>query len=312
MDGSTLTLRGEVLSSALFGQAKGVTPALLQPSTPNRKIQHIMRIVHLFFLLLAALPMAAQRQNVSGSVKGPDGGIPKVSIRELDHNKRICNHTTADQNGLFSFEVRDAQHSLQFYAPGYRTMVHKMLGEKRFTVTMEPRRTSPYVASAKVIMKSDKLFCGHYLMETVKQQAWIEKMCDTLYTIILPVAMERPVDEYPAGRQLIVLDEMGHQSMVCENVVDAYPISGDPDEVNQTRLAQSYTGVGYVPGRFDGEENLYAYPHFQFSRAQLESICQDPSRMARLAVDTQKADNYWNIFPTDQTISLIKKALAKK
>lgn len=253
----------------------------------------------------------AQRQNVSGVVSGPDGSISKVSVREIDTNHRVFNHTTTDKNGLFSFQVRDAQHSLQFYARGYRTFSHKMLGEKSFRVTMEKRRTSPYVATAKVILKSDKLFCGHHLGEVVRQQAWIEKMCDTLFCLILPVRMERPVDEYPAGRQLIILDALERQVMQCENVIDAYPLSEDPDKLDQYCVSQTYSGIDRIPGGTEDETKLFAYPHFQISRAQLEQLCEKPELMARLVVDTYRADNYWNFFPTDKTTSLFRKALDK-
>ena len=276
-----------------------------------------MRHKILFLLLLCSSIMWAQRQNVSGIVKGPDGAIAKVSVREIDNNRRVYNHTATDRNGLFSFQVRDAQHSLQFYAPGYRTISHKMLGENKFTVTMEKRRTSPYVATAKIILRSDKLFCGHYLGEVVRRQAWIEKMCDTLYTIILPIEMERVVDEYPSGRQLIILDGLDRQVMQLENVIDAYPMYGDPDEVEDSRLeqayghvAQTYTGNDYTPGASMNGEKLYAYPHFQVSSSQLERLCNEPELLSRLAVDTYRADNYWNIFPTERTVSLFRKALA--
>ncbi len=267
----------------------------------------------LFFLIMCLCCTTAwgQQQNVSGTVKGPDGTIAKVSVREIDSNHRVLNHTTTDKNGIFSFVVRDAQHSLQFYAPGYRTFSHKMLGEKSFQVTMEKRRTSPFVATAKVILKSDNLFCGHYFGEKVRQLAWMEKMCDTLFTLILPVEMDRPVDEYPIGRQLIVLDELDRQVMTLENVVDAYPIMGDPDEVNESRIAQSYTGTGYMPGVGVEDVRLYAYPHFQISRAQLEQFVAKPELLGRLAVDTWRANNYWNFFPTDKTIELFRKALKK-
>ena len=248
---------------------------------------------------------------MSGVVKGPDGSIAKVSVREIDANHRIFNHTSTDRNGLFSFQVRDVQHSLQFYAPGYRTLSHKMLGAKSFKVTMEKRRTSPYVASAKVILKSEHLFCGHYMGEVVPRQAWIEKMCDSLFSIIIPVEMERPVDEYPAGRGVIVLDDFGRQVMQLENVVDVYPIYGDPDEVGQMCLAQSYIGVGRIPGVEEEDKRLYAYPHFQISRTQMEQLCNQPDLLGRLAVDTYKADNYWNFFPTEKTIELFKKVLEK-
>ena len=268
-----------------------------------------MRHYILFLILLFCVPAWAQRQNVSGTVKGPDGVIAKVSVREIDANHRVFNHTTTDRNGLFSFQVRDAQHSLQFYAPGYRTFSHKMLGEKSFRVTMEKRRTSSYVATAKVILTSEQLFCGHYLGEVVRQKAWIEKMCDTLYTIILPIEMTRLVDEYPTGRQLIILDQMGRQVMQCENVVDVYPLRDDPDKIDQSCIAQSYTGTDRIPGGSEDDKKLYAYPHFQISRAQLELLCEKPELLGRLAVDTYRADNYWNFFPTEKTISLLRKAL---
>ena len=277
-------------------------------------MKHFLFIVTLFCLA----PIWAQQQkqsstnvNVSGTVMGPDGAIAKVSIREIDGEHRIFNNSKTDRNGLFSFRVRDLQHSLQFYAPGYRTLTHKMLGAKSFKVTMEKRRTSPYVSSAKVILKSEHLICGHYMGEVVRRQAWIEKMCDTLYAIIVPVEMERPVDEYPAGRQAIVLDEYGNQVMQLENVVDVYPIAGDPDDVSQTCLAQSYTGIDRIPGGNDDENKLFAYPHFQISKTQLELICNQPTLLGRLAVDTYRANNYWNFFPTGKTVELFQKALEK-
>lgn len=269
------------------------------------------RTIFCLIMLCCASFAWSQRQNVSGVVNGPDGSIAKVSVREIDSEHRIFNHTATDRNGLFSFRVRDAQHSLQFYAPGYRTLSHKMLGAKSFKVTMEKRRTSPYVSTAKVILKSERLFCGHYLGTVVQQQAWIEKMNDTLFTFILPVEMERPVDEYPAGRQLIVLDEMGRQVTQLENVVDVYPIAGDPDDVSQMCLAQSYTGTDRIPGGNEDDYKLYAYPHFQVSRAQIEQFCEKPELLGRLAVDTYRADNYWNFFPTDRTIELLRKTLEK-
>ena len=268
------------------------------------------RIVYIL-LFLCCTALSAQPLNVSGVVKGPDGGIAKVSVREIDANHRVFNHTSTDQNGLFSFRVRDMKHSLQFYAPGYRTFSHKMLGAKSFKVTMEKRRTSPYVSTAKVILKSERLFCGHYQGRDVRQEAWIEKMSDTLYTFILPVEMERAVDEYPVGRQLLVLDELGRQVMQLDNVVDAYPIAGEPDDVDPWRIAQSYAGIEHIPGVGEGEERLFAYPHFQISRSQIEQLCNKPDQMVRLVVDTYRGNNYWNFFPTDKTIELLRSVLEK-
>ena len=93
---------------------------------------------------------------------------------------------------------------------------------------------------------------------------------------------------------------------------------GDPDEVEDSRLeqayghvAQTYTGNDYTPGASMNGEKLYAYPHFQVSRSQLERLCNEPELLSRLAVDTYRADNYWNFFPTERTVSVFRKALAK-
>jgi len=267
-------------------------------------------LISLFLLLTTQV--LAQRQNVSGQISGPDGRIPNVSVREVDANHRVYNHTRADQNGLFSFYVRDAQHSLQFYAPGYRMFTHKMLGQKSFKVTLEPRRLSPFVGKERLVLKSDYLFCGHYMMTEVKQMAWIEQLNDTLFTLILPIKMDLIIDEYPAGRMLLVLGERDTQLMQWENVVDAYPTELAPYEVSDFHLAQSYSGTVYLPGGSKEEKPIYAYPHFQFTKANLEYLVNNPDALRRLAVDTYKADNYWNLYPTDQTIGLLKQVLDAK
>lgn len=260
--------------------------------------------------LLFLLPVVswAQRQNVSGVVKGPNGAIADVSVREIDKNHRIFNNTRTDSNGFFSFQVRDGGHSLQFYAPGFRTLSHKMLGAKRFTVTLEPCRVMPQLLSAKTVLNSDRLFCGRHLGAAVRLQAWMEQLSDTLFVLILPVEMNSLVDEYPVGRQLMVFDTKERLVMQCSNVYDAYPIAGDPNEIDEMRLSRSSFDIGYIPGASD-EERLFAYPRFLFTRAQLAQLCEEPSLLGRIAADTYNANNYWNFFPTDKTIELISKVL---
>lgn len=270
-----------------------------------------MKTVLTSLLLLLSVSLLAQRQNVSGQIIGPDGSIPNVSVREVDANRRVYNHTRADKNGFFSFTVRDARHSLQFFAHGYRTLTHKMLGNKSFRVTMEPRRTSPFIGNEKLLLKSDRLFCGIYMGTEVRQMAWVEQLNDTLFTLILPVRMELVIDEYPAGRQLLVLSGMNQQVMRWENVVDAYPIDVAPHDIHDHHLAQSYFGSDRLLNGQEDNTPLYAYPHFQFTKADLEYLIEHPNSLQRLAVDTYKADNYWNLYATDQTVSLLKKVLEK-
>lgn len=268
-----------------------------------------MKTVLTCLLLLVSSSLLAQKQNVRGQINGPDGRIPNVSVKEVDASHRVYNYTKADENGLFSFYVRDAQHSLQFSAPGYRTFTHKMLGQKSFRVTMEPRRTSPYIGNERLILASDRLFCGHYNGMDVRQMAWIEQMNDTLFTLILPIKMDVEIDEYPAGRTLLVLGDYDTQLYQLENVVDAYPIDEAPHEVSEYHLTQSYFGTDRLPGGTKDDTPLYAYPHFQFTKANLELLLEHPNAVRRLVVDTYKADNYWNLYPTDQTADLLKQVL---
>jgi len=268
-----------------------------------------MKTVLTSLLLLLSASLPAQRQNVSGRIVGPDGPIPNVSVSEVDVHHRVYNHTTADKNGLFSFRVRDAQHSLQFFAPGYRTFTHKMLGLSSFKVNLEPRRISPLVGNERLVLKSDRLFVGIYMGTEVKQMAWVEQLNDTLFTLILPVKVDKVIDEYPAGRTLLVLSDMDRLLMQWENVVDAYPLDVSPYEAREYHLAQSYFGADRLLSGQEDNIPLYAYPHFQFTKADLEYLIEHPNALRRLAVDTYKADNYWNLYPTDKTIEMLSQVL---
>lgn len=278
----------------------------------SKRITNILRQAAInTFLLLLTTQVLAQRQTVSGQINGPEGPIPNVSVREVDSNHRVFNHTKADDNGLFSFTVRDAQHSLQFFAPGYRTFTHKMLGQNLFTVTMEPRRVSPFVKDERLVLKSDRLLCGHNHTEEVKQMAWVEQMNDTLFTLVVPVKMDRLVDEYPTGRTLLVLGEWDKILLRLENVVDAYPIDTPPHEVKDFRMSQKYEGTDNMLGNTRDDTPLYAYPHFQFTRADLEYLVANSDAIRRVVVDTYRADNHWNLYPTSQTAKLLQQVLDK-
>lgn len=268
------------------------------------------KIALVLSLLLLAVSATAQQQNVSGKVSNKEGAIANVSVREIDGNRRIFNHTKTDENGIFSFKVKDAQHHLQFYAPGYRTLTHKMLGQHSFNVTLEQRRLSPYISREKILLKSKKMICGHYLGDNVNINSWIGQLADTLYTLVLPISVSSMVDEYPAGRTLLVLGDYDRQMMMLENVVDAYPVAGDPDEMTDRQLTKSSTGVDKTPGVVE-QENLYCYPRFQLTGTQMQYLIDHSAEVKRIVVDTYRADNYWNYFPAESLHDMLEKALQK-
>lgn len=269
----------------------------------------------LLFILFAALSAAtsqAQPYTVSGTVKDSCGqAIANASIREIDHNKRVINHTQSDENGIFTFKVRNGRHALQVMAPGYRKITHKLLNYKRVNITLEKRRTSPLAGNEKIVLRSDQLFCGRYMNENVKQWAWIEQLNDTTFCLVLPISTKTEIDEYPQGRTLTILSATGQHLMQWNNVADVYPIIGSPGEQSSTVLAQSYTNDDYVPGAIADDKESYVYPHFQFSLSQLKSLAEHPEDLQRMVVDTYKADNYWNFYPTNDTDRLLKELLQK-
>ena len=267
-----------------------------------------------FIIIAALMPIMATAQSgtVSGKVINMQGeGIPEATVRELDHNNRVVNHTVADANGIFTFKVKDNQHSIQVIAPGYRKITHKLLGYSRVNVTLPERRKSPLAGNEKIVLRSDELFCGRYQGENVRRMAWIEQVNDKLFTLILPIRTQTVVDEYPQGRTLTLLSSFDQHLMQWTNVVDAYPIPGAPDEVKSTVLTQSYTGNSNTPGISVNNQDCYAYPHFQFTLDDLKYLVKHPSHLQRLVADTYKADNYWNFYPTEKTDILLKKLLNK-
>ena len=97
--------------------------------------------VILILLLCFSAITSAQKVRVSGTVVDKEGNaIPNVSVRELDENRRVINQTKTDENGIYSFKVRDNYNTIQFLVTGYRKLTHKMLGHNTVKATMEPRR----------------------------------------------------------------------------------------------------------------------------------------------------------------------------
>ncbi len=249
--------------------------------------------------LCLTLGAAAQKQRVSGTVKDAEGRpIAGVSVRELDHNRRVVKQTRTDANGLFSFPVKDTRHYIQFVADGYRRLTHKMMGYTLINATLDPRTVQFTYRKGKVVMHTDKLLCGHKGEEEVPLTISLEQLNDTLYAFIFPVEVESEVDEYPAGRTLTVLDTQGRQLVQLENVVDAYPSS--PRSGEGIVMTQTYAGVDNVPGESTVKRRYFVEPHFAISSAQLRQLMSGHRQIARILVDTYRADNYWNYFISSQ------------
>ena len=269
--------------------------------------------VIIIFLLCFSAIANAQKVRVSGIVVDQAGNaIPNVSVREIDENRRVVNHTKTDKNGIYSFKVRDNYNSIQFLASGYRKLTHKILGHTSVKATMEPRRMSPYAKSARIILHSNKILCGRYMGENVPVDTWIEQLNDTLFTIIVPIETNTEIDEYPRGRQLIVLTGLGQPMQQWANVVDAYPVLGSWEDVAGMRLTQSYDGIGTPPGGGNEKRKFYVYPHFQFTLSELQSLIKEVNTINRFAVDTYNADNLWNFYPTLDTAEELNKILQKQ
>lgn len=249
--------------------------------------------------LSLTLGVAAQKQRVTGTVRDAQGNpIAGASVRELDHNRRVVKQTKSDANGLFSFPVQDTRHYIQFAADGYRRLTHKMMGYTLINATLDPRTVQLTYRRGKLIMHTDKLLCGHQGESEVPLTVSFEQLNDTLYAFIFPVEVESEVDEYPAGRTLTVLDSNGKQMVQLENVVDAYPSSPRSDE--GIVMTQTYAGVDNVPGESTVKRRYFVQPHFAVSSSQLRTLMAQHQSIARILVDTYRADNYWNYYLSSQ------------
>lgn len=263
------------------------------------------------FLLLTMTAMA-QQQNVSGQVLDAQGKpIPNVSVREVDKDNRVLNHTKADANGMFSFVVRDAQHWIQFYSPDYVTLTHKILGKSTVKATMELKGKMD-IKKSRILLRTKKLICGMANGTNIPQKVWLEQLQDTVFSIIVPVSVNSVIDEYPAGRTLTVVGKTNSTIMELRNVVDAYPVNGDPDEISDHLLSHSGNGVDNdIMDSWQEDENLYCYPHFKVTLSQLRFIMDNIDNILCLNVDTYRADNYWNLYLLSDAKGLIEKALKK-
>ena len=115
---------------------------------------------------------------------------------------------------------------------------------------------------------------------------------------LFPVEVESEVDEYPAGRTLTILDSSGKQMMQLENVVDAYPSSPRSDE--GIVMTQTYAGVDNIPGQSTVKRRYFVQPHFAISSSQLKRLMAQHQSIARILVDTYRADNFWNYYLSSQ------------
>lgn len=270
-----------------------------------------MRYAFIIALLLLAINSMAQQQNVSGQVRDLEGNpIPNVSVREVDRESRVLNHTKADANGMFSFTVRDAQHWIQFSAPDYVTLTHKMLGNRTIKATMELKGKMD-TRKAKILIKSKKLICGMADGRNIPQNAWIEQIQDTVFSLILPISVSSVIDEYPAGRTLTLISTANSAVMELKNVVDAYPVKGDPDEMTDRRLTQSGNGVDNGPYEDTDDKNLFCYPHFRITSSQIEYIISHLDQILSINVDTYKADNFWNLYLMSGADGILRNAMKK-
>ena len=86
--------------------------------------------------------------------------------------------------------------------------------------------------------------------------------------------------------------------MQLENVVDAYPSSPRSDE--GIVMTQTYAGVDNIPGQSTVKRRYFVQPHFAFSSSQLRRLMAQHQSIARILVDTYRADNFWNYYLSSQ------------
>ncbi len=89
-------------------------------------------------LFLAAAPgFGQERFVVRGKVVDMTGGLPGVTVVELDRNNRIATGTTTNLEGEYVISMTNRNHKLQFTFIGFKQQVIEVAGRNQIDVTME-------------------------------------------------------------------------------------------------------------------------------------------------------------------------------
>ncbi len=277
----------------------------------------------LAMLTMAFVSLAANAQSISGRVTDQNGKpIFKANIMEMDKNHRILNQTTSDKNGNFVMSARDtlAGH-LCITCNGY-VMMHERIRNThdRFHIHLEERKPSRLSTLSKndfntknSSFETRRLLCGRSGAHVEPWNVVFERISKDTYILQLPVKASHTTGVYKEGRTITFLDDNDYQIILCYNGEDAPALRCSPNDYEFRKNMQEIGNYKAQTGTQINalEEDIYYFPQFVITQDDLDILMAQPERLARIAVDTEDADNYWLVYPLDTFTKEMKKILTK-
>ncbi len=258
-------------------------------------MKHCLLILTSFIF---SIDVVAQAFIVSGKVSGPAGPIQNAWIAEVDNNNRSLNSTKTDPQGLFNLKVSGGRTFLRITADGMRRITHRIGSKRSFNIQMDKAaKVDLSDRFSRSNMETTKLLYGISQMQRISQWTWIELVNDTLFAISVPVRVNSAVEEYPAGRQMQILDARGAIMATCNNMFTEIAQEGAPDTYEAHITAKSNNGNRNSSLAADTQSDYFCYPRFTISKTQMEYIIDNADNISRFAVDTARGDNYWILYP---------------
>lgn len=252
-------------------------------------------------LVAGCMNVSAQSVIVSGSVAGPEGPVEEAWVAEIDVNNRTLNSARTDHQGLFTLNIKGGRTSLRVTAPGMRRVTQRIGSKRSFRIVMEKAAEVDLTDRfSRAGTETTKLLYGISQMHRIQQLTWLEQVNDTLFAISVPVRVSSGVEEYPAGRQMQILDGRGAIMATCSNMFTEIAQEGLPDSYEAHVQVKSNNGNLNSSLAADVNSDYFCYPRFQISKADIEYIIDHADDISRFAVDTSRGNNYWILYPDKQ------------
>lgn len=259
---------------------------------------------YLFFLasLVISINAVAQTFVVSGKVSGPAGPIQDAWVTEVDINNRSLNSTKTDPQGFFNLKVSGGRTFLRITAEGMRRVTQRIGNKHSFNIEMDKAADIDLSDRfSRNYHETNKLLYGISHMQRIQQWSCLEQINDTLFALSVPVRVNNGVEDYPAGRQMQILDGRGAIMTTCVNLFTELPKEGSPDS-NESHIYifnRIYSNNGNHSTSLTGDQqsDYFCYPRFTISKSELEYIIDNADNISRFAVDTARGDNYWILYP---------------
>lgn len=263
--------------------------------------------------MLFATLACSQADRIYGTVTNNRKPVPQAVVAELDDRHRIVNQTRTDNNGQFTLSVSGKNSLVKVTADGMKDFMQKIGSRRKWKIDLKSASMSAEEMVRKSSRKTTWLLTGYNNNVVVTQETWVEQISDEEFCLVIPTQVFSAVEEYPAGRRVVVKDFNGRVMAVGVCIADSYVEEQETDDEGVSVFDRVYSGSSASKDTsLDFEENLFfCYPRFMFKLSELEYLIEHDREIACFEVDTSRGDNFWIYYPHQKFAKELQKILNK-